>query len=101
MDAFDKLGVICLVLAALVALPLAVLLYMGCHDWLLVCLATIICYPLLWIAGLNACEFLVKPFSEKGLNGFLTWVIVLILGLIVYAVMGGILVYLFRLVQII
>lgn len=101
MDAFDKLGLICLVMAALVVLPLGVRLYMGCHDWLLVVLASIISFPLLWIAGLNTCEFLTKPFSEKGLNGFLTWIIAVVLAVVVYAVLGGILYYLFKFVQII
>ncbi|MBO4658262.1 MAG: hypothetical protein J5637_01425 [Prevotella sp.] len=101
MDAFDKLGAICLVLAALVAVPLAVRLFMGCHDWLLVGLAFLISFPLLWIAGLNCCEFLTKPFSEKGLNGFLSWLIAIVLGVIVYVVLGGILYYLFKFVQII
>lgn len=101
MDAFDKLGAICLVFAALVALPIAVKLYMGCHDWLLVGLALVISFPLLWIAGLNACEFLTKPFSEKGINGFFTWIISILLCVIIYGVLGGILFYLFKFVQII
>ena len=101
MDAFDKLGAICFVLAALVALPLAIRLYMGCHDWLLVILASVISYPLLWIAGLNSLEFLTKPFSEKKMNGGFTWVIALVLAVIVYIVLAGILYYLFKFVQII
>lgn len=101
MDAFDKLGVICLVFAALVVLPLSVRLYMGCHDWLLVVLSAIISYPLLWIAGLNTCEFLTKPFSEKGLSGFFTWVIAIVLAAVVFAVMGGFLYYLYKFVQVI
>ena len=101
MDAFDKLGIVCLVFAALVVVPLSLRLFMGCHDWLLVILAAIISFPLLWIAGLNTCEFLTKPFSEKGLNGFLTWVITVILAVVVYTVLGGILYYLFKFVQII
>ena len=101
MDAFDKLGVICLVLAALIVAPLSLRLFLGCHDWLLVILAAIISFPLLWIAGLNTLEFLTKPFSEKGLSGFFTWVIAIVLGLVVYAVMGGFLYYLFKFVQVI
>ncbi len=101
MDAFDKLGVICLVFAALVVAPLSLKIYLGCHDWLLVVLSAVISFPLLWIAGLNTCEFLTKPFSEKGFNGFLTWVIAIVLATIVFGVMAFILYSLYRFVQIV
>lgn len=101
MDAFDKLGIVCLVFAALVVVPLSLRLFMGCHDWLLVILAAVISFPLLWIAGLNTCEFLTKPFSEKGLKGLFSWIVVLVLAAIVYAVMGGFLYFLFKFVQVI
>ena len=99
MDAFDKLGIVCLVFAALVVVPLSLRLFMGCHDWLLVILAAIISFPLLWIAGLNTCEFLTKPFSEKGMKGFFTWVISIILALAVYACFTVILYYIFSWLQ--
>ena len=99
MDAFDKLGIVCLVFAALVVAPLSLRLYLGCHDWLLVILAAIISYPLLWIAGLNTCEFLTKPFSEKGLKGFFSWVISIVMGVVVYGVFFVALKYLLQLVQ--
>ena len=101
MDAFDKLGIVCLVFAALVVVPLSLRLFMGCHDWLLVILAAIISFPLLWIAGLNTCEFLTKPFSEKGLKGIFSWIVVFILATIIYGVLGAFLYFLFKFVQVI
>jgi hypothetical protein len=50
----------------------------------------------MWIAGLNILDFLTKPFSEKGVKGFLSWVIAIILALVVYAAFFFILLFMFK-----
>ena len=93
MDAFDKLGTICLVLSIIAILPL---LFLYKSDFLMMSLLTICFVPLMWIAGLNILEFLTKPFSEKGMKGFLSWVISLVLSLVVYSIFFFILLFVFR-----
>ena len=82
MDAFEKLGTICIVLSIMVLLPF---LWFYKSNFLIMALMVIAIGPILWIAGLNTLEFLTKPFSEKGMKGFFTWVISIILALVVYA----------------
>ena len=93
MDAFEKLGTICLVLSIIAILPL---LWLNKGDFLMMSLLTICFVPLMWIAGLNILEFLTKPFSEKGMKGFFTWVISLVLALVVYSLFFFILLNVFR-----
>ena len=93
MDAFDKLGTICLVLSIVVMLPF---MWFTRNDFLVMALMAIAITPIFWIAGLNTMEFLTKPFSEKGMKGFFTWVISIILALAVYACFTIILFYIFH-----
>ena len=96
MDAFDKLGTICLVLAILVMLPF---MWFTRSEFLLMALLAIAVTPILWIAGLSTLEFLTKPFSEKGMKGFFTWVISIILAIVVYACFFVALFYICRLLK--
>ena len=79
--------------AILVMMPL---LWLFKSNFLLVALLVIAFIPLLWIAGLTILEFLTKPFSEKGMKGFFTWVISLILSVVVYTGFFFILWYSFK-----
>jgi hypothetical protein len=83
MDAFDKLGTICLVGSCLVGAYFIVFLR---SSILLAVLFGVAVIPILWMLGLNVLEFLTRPFSEKGMKGPLTWVIVVILAVILYGV---------------
>lgn len=85
MDAFEKLGTICLVLSIMVMLPF---LWLFKNNLLLMGLMVIAFIPIMWIAGLNTLDFLTKPFSEKGVKGVFTWVISIVLALAVYAFFG-------------
>ena len=96
MDAFDKMGTICLILTCILIVPFAILMrrnYLMMGHFIL-CFA-----PILWIAGLQVLEFLTKPFSEKGLKGFFSWVISIVMGVVVYGVFFVALKYLLQLVQ--
>ena len=101
MDALDRLGIICLVFSCLIVLPFLVYIGVMRGDWLLAGMVTIIALPMLWIAGLNASEFLTKPFAEKKIKGFLSWVIAIVVSGVVYLVFGVLLVVLFRFLQMI
>jgi len=100
MDALDKLGIICLVFSCLVVLPFLVVIGLRHGDWLLGGMVTIISLPLLWIGGLNTSEFLTKPFAEKNISSIFGWLVAIIICGLVYLVLGGILVVLFRFLQI-
>ena len=96
MDAFDKLGTICLILTCFLMVPFA--WYLRSNT--IVMGLFVLCFaPILWIAGLQVSEFLTKPFSEKGLKGFFSWVIAIIISLIVYGVFFVALMYLLDLLQ--
>ncbi len=84
MDAFDRMGTVCLVLTCLVVLPYSFLMK---GNLLLAVLLSVACIPIFWMAGLNVMEFLTKPFSEKGMKGPLSWVIVLFMALIIYCLL--------------
>ncbi|MBO4606634.1 MAG: hypothetical protein J5682_01895 [Prevotella sp.] len=99
MDALDRLGIICLVFSALVVLPFLVIIGVLQGDWLLGGLITIVALPLLWIAGLNASEFLTKPFAEKKIKGVLSWIIAIVISGVVYIVFAVLLYVLFRFLQ--
>ena len=99
MDALDRLGIICLVFSALVVLPFLVIIGVLQGDWLLGGLITIVALPLLWIAGLNASEFLTKPFAEKKIKGALSWIIAIVISGVVYIVFAVLLYVLFRFLQ--
>ena len=88
MDAFEKLGTICLVLSIMVMLPF---IWLFKSNFLLMGLMVIAFIPLFWIAGLNFLEFFTKPFSEKGMKGIFTWVISIVLAIVVYACFGVVL----------
>ena len=83
MDAFDRLGTVCLVLSCIIVLPL---LYYLRHNFLLMVLLGISALPIFWIAGLNILEFLTKPFNEKGMKGLMSWIIVILLGIVLYSI---------------
>ena len=93
MDAFEKLGTICLVLSIITVLPL-MWLYKG--NLVMVALIVIAFCPIMWIAGLNILGFFTKPFSEKGMTGVFTWIISIALALVVYAVFFFALLFIFR-----
>ena len=93
MNAFEKLGTICLVLSIVVMLPLY---WLYKSDFLMMALLSIAFIPIMWIAGLNTLDFLTKPFSEKGMKGVFTWVISLVLALVVYTCFFFILLFIFR-----
>ena len=101
MDALDRLGLICLVFSALIVLPFLAIIGVRQGDWLLAGMITIIALPMLWIAGLNASEFLTKPFAEKKIKGVLSWIIAIIVSGVVYIFFGALLFVLFRFLQII
>lgn len=84
MDAFDRMGTVCLVLTCLVVLPYSFLMK---GNLLLAVLLSVACIPIFWMAGLNVMEFLTKPFSEKGMKGPLSWIIVLFMALIIYCLL--------------
>ena len=96
MDAFDKLGTICLILTCILIVPFAILMR---RNYLMIGLFILCFAPILWIAGLQVLEFLTKPFSEKGLKGFFSWVISIVMGVVVYGVFFVALKYLLQLVQ--
>lgn len=96
MDAFEKLGLICLVFTIVVMLPF---MWFIRHDFLVMALMVIAIAPIFWIAGLNTLEFLTKPFSEKGMKGFFTWVISIVLAVVVYAAFFIALYYIFSWLQ--
>ena len=98
MDAFDKLGTICLILTCILIVPFAIFMR---RNYLMMGLFILCFAPILWIAGLQVLEFLTKPFSEKGLKGFFSWVIAIIMGVVVYGVFFMALKYLLQLVQMI
>ncbi len=81
MDAFERLGTICIILTCLVMVP--IIFYMR-SNYLLLGLMVIATAPIMWIAGLNIMDFLTKPFSEKGVKGILSWIIAIVLAVIVY-----------------
>lgn len=81
MDAFDRLGTVCLVFSCLVGVYSFVYLR---GSLLLAVLFSVSMIPILWMLGLNVIEFLTRPFSEKGMKGPLTWVIVIVLAAILY-----------------
>lgn len=83
MDAFDRLGTICLVCSCLLG---AYFVFYLKSSILLAVLFGVAIIPILWMLGLNVIDFLTKPFSEKGLKGPLTWVIVVILAIILYGI---------------
>lgn len=101
MDALDRLGIICLVFSALVVLPFLVIIGVLQGDWLLGGMITIVALPLLWIAGLNASEFLTKPFAEKKIKGVLSWIIAIVISGVVYVVFAVLLFVLFKFLQLI
>ena len=96
MDAFDKLGTICLILTCILIVPFAILMR---RNYLMMGLFILCFAPILWIAGLQVLEFLTKHFSEKGLKGFFSWVISIVMGVVVYGVFFVALKYLLQLVQ--
>ena len=81
MDAFDRLGTVCLVFACLVG---AYFIFFLRGSLLLAVLFGVAIIPILWMLGLNVIEFLTRPFSEKGLKGIMAWIIVIILAFILY-----------------
>ena len=83
MDAFDKLGTVCLVLSCLIGAWMHYILH---GSIMLAVLFTIAVIPILSMAGLNTLEFLTRPFSEKKVKGILSWLIVVVLSFIVYAI---------------
>ena len=93
MDAFDRLGTICLVLTCIVVAPFLILMR---HDFLLVGLLDVAAIPLFWIAGLNIMEFLTKPFNEKGVKGVFSWVIAIVMALVIYAIFAVALRYMMK-----
>lgn len=94
MDAFEKLGTICLVFSIFVMLPF---LWLFKNNLLLMALMVIAFIPIFWIAGLNTLEFLTKPFSEKGMKGFFAWTISIVLALVVYSIFLFALYYIIKL----
>ncbi len=96
-NAFDRLGTICLIFTALLVLPF---LYVVRGAFMMVALFAIAAFPLCWIAGLNSLEFLTRPFNEKGVKGALAWIITIVLAIIVYAILGGCLFFIMRLLQV-
>ena len=88
-----------MVFSALVVLPFLVIIGVLQGDWLLGGLITIVALPLLWIAGLNASEFLTKPFAEKKIKGVLSWIIAIVISGVVYIVFAVLLYVLFRFLQ--
>ena len=83
MDAFDRIGTVCLVLSCL----LGVYVFLALRGtFLMAVMFSVVMIPILWMAGLNILEFLTRPFSEKGMKGPLTWVIVIIMALVLYAI---------------
>ena len=93
MDAFERLGTICLILTCVVLVPIVIRMH---SNYLLLGLMIIATAPIMWIAGLNILDFLTKPFSEKGVKGFLSWVIAIILALVVYAAFFFIVLFMFK-----
>lgn len=83
MDAFDRLGTVCLVLSCVIG---AWMLWVLHNSIMLAVLFSVAVIPILWMAGLNTMEFLTRPFSEKKVKGVLAWAIVVVLSLIVYIV---------------
>jgi hypothetical protein len=81
MDAFDRLGTVCLVFACLVG---AYFVFYLRNSVLLAVLLGVSVIPILWMLGLNVIEFLTRPFSEKGMKGIMSWIIVIILSIILY-----------------
>lgn len=99
MDAFDRLSIICGFFTGIVVLPLIAMMGRAHGDWLMAVVFLLICLPLFWIGGLNAAEFVTKPFVEKGLKGIFSWVITLVLVAIIYLVLGIGLLFLLRNLQ--
>ncbi len=93
MDAFERLGTICLIFTCVVLVPIIIRMH---TNYLLLGLMVIATAPIMWIAGLNILEFLTKPFSEKGVKGFLSWIISIILGIVVYSAFFAILIFMFK-----
>lgn len=83
MDAFDKLGTVCLVFSCLLG---AYFVFYLRSSILLAVLFSVAFIPILWMLGLNVLEFLTRPFSEKGMKGPLTWVIVVLIAIVLYGV---------------
>ena len=96
MDAFAKLGIVCGVFTVLIGAFLF-LFKIGVvhHFWLMAVVLFIIGCPLMWIGGMNTIEFISRPCVEKGLKGFFSWIITLILAVVVYGVIGALLYFLF------
>ena len=96
MDAFAKLGFICGVFTVLIGAFLF-LFKIGFvhHFWLMAVVLFLIGCPLMWIGGLNTIEFISRPFVEKGMKGFFSWIITIVLATVVYCVIGAVLYYLF------
>ena len=90
-----------MVFSALVVLPFLVIIGVLQGDWLLGGMITIVALPLLWIAGLNASEFLTKPFAEKKIKGVLSWIIAIVISGVVYVVFAVLLFVLFKFLQLI
>ena len=95
MDAFDKLGTICLILTCVLMVPFAILMR---RNYLMMGLFLLCFAPILWIAGLQILEFLTKPFSEKGMKGIFTWIISVIMGVVIYGAFGVAMRFLLKLV---
>lgn len=100
MDAHDKLGIVCIVFTALISSFLFLFkIGVAYGFWLMAIVLFIIAAPLLWIAGLNTMEYALKPFVEKGLKGFLGWVVMLVLAGVIYGVFFVGLYFLFKNLQ--
>lgn len=97
MDAQDKLSIVSIVFSALIGTYLFLFkIGVGHHIWLMAIVLFLVVCPLIWIGGLNTMEFLTKPFVEKGLKGFFSWIVVLILSVVVYGAIGAGLYFLFN-----
>lgn len=83
MDAFDRLGTVCLVFSFLIG---AYMLFVLHNSIMMAVLFGIAVIPIMWMAGLNTLEFLTRPFSEKKVKGVLAWTIVIVLSIIVYSI---------------
>ena len=100
MDAFTKIGIICAVFTLLIGTYLFLFKIGFAHGfWLMAIVLFLIGVPLMWIGGLNTIEFISRPFVEKGMKGFFSWVITIILATVVYCVIGAVLYYLFLSLQ--
>ena len=83
MDAFERMGIVCLVMSCFIG----AYCFYALHDkFLMAILFTITTIPVFWMAGLNTMDFLTKPFSEKGIKGILSWLIVIVLAIVIYVI---------------